>query len=90
MGIDDVNTLAPLTFTPGIEEHVNIFVVVVRAGLAGLQVLGCDAQLVFSDNSGGGRVDGQLDSRGVLLHNLGLPAFILQLFHQRYDDVRAL
>lgn len=79
-----------LTFTPGIEEHVNVFVRVMCGSFARLQTLRCDGQLVLSDDSSGGGVDGQLDSVDVLLHDLGLPAFILEFFHQRYDDVRAL
>ncbi len=76
-----------LTFTPGIEEHVNVFIMVMRGSFARLQTLRCDGQLVRPDNSSDGGVDGQLDPADVLLHDLGLPAFILELVHQRYDDV---
>lgn len=49
-----------------------------------------DRELVFSDDSIGGWVDWQLDATGILLHHLGFPAQVLQLFRDRNDDVRAL
>lgn len=85
-----VGTSFCLTFTPGVEEHVNVFVRVMRGNFARLQTLRYDGQLVLSDDGSDGGVDGQLGSVHVLLHDLGLPALILEFVHQRYDDVRAL
>lgn len=81
---------AYLTFTPGVEEHVDIFLGVIDVNTLAFCTPGADCELVFSDDSRGRRVDWQLDAIGVLLHNLGFPAQVLQLLHERNDDVRAL
>lgn len=81
---------AYLTFTPGIEKNVEVFLRVMHVNRLALCTPGADCELVFSDDGVGGRVDRQLDAISILLHNLGFPAQVLQLLHKRNDDVRAL
>lgn len=79
---------AYLTFTPGVEEDVDVFLGVLCGNA--FCTPGADRELVFSDDSIRRWIDWQLDAIGILLHHLGFPAQVLQLLHKRNDDVRAL
>lgn len=78
-----------LTFTPGVEEQDEVLVGVVSSCNLVLYRAGHHSEPVQSNHSVGWRVDGQLDLVAVLLYDFGLPAFVLQVIHQWYDDMGA-
>ena len=82
-------TAANLTFTPRVEEHDDVLAGVVSSCWLALHGAARHRESVQAAYSGGWRVDGQLDRGAVLLDDLGLPAFILQLIHHWNDDMGA-
>lgn len=52
-----------------------------------LQGPGHHGEPIEADHSVGRRVYGQLDLAAVLLRDLGLPALVLQVLHQRNDNM---
>lgn len=77
----------PLTFTPRVEEDDDVLAGVVNCWLLVLRRLSRDSEAEQADHSGGRGVHGQLDLVAGLLCDLGLPAIVLQVLHQRNDDV---
>lgn len=78
------------TFAPGVEQHVDVISwVMCGNGLAGCAT--CFHRELISANDGcGWRIHWQLDSVAVLFHNSSLPTIILQVLHQRDDDMGSL
>lgn len=78
-----------LTFTPRVEEHDDVLAAVVSCCRLPVDGAAGHRQPILATHGAGRWADGQLQLVAALLHNLGLPAFILQRIHKQNGGVGA-
>lgn len=78
------------TFTPGVEQHVDVICRVVGGNSPTVWAVRFHCELITANDGCGWRIHGELSSVVDLFHNSSLPTIVLQVVHQRDDDMGSL